>query len=123
MEHIYLRLYDPTNTYMSPAGTIMDAAAVAEQFPASQSFAYIVQVDEGEEVMYGFYSLSAMKSKYGINKSLTGAEAVQAVEDAMNAAQEAEAEAMANDISPEERIAAALEFQVLSSLPDAEQGE
>lgn len=120
MKQIYLRLYDPADTFMSPGGTIMDAAAVREQFPASQVFAYIVHTDASGEVMYGFYSLSAMKSKYGISQSLTGAEAVQAVEDAMNAEKEAEAEAQENYVSPEERIAAALEFQALSSLPDAE---
>ncbi len=120
MEHIYLRLYDPADTFLAPGGTIMDAAAVREQFPASQMFTYIVHTDAGGEVMYGFYSLSAMRSKYGISQALTGAEAVQAVENAMNAEKEAEAEAQASYISPEERIAAALEFQALSSLPDAE---
>ena len=73
-------------------------------------------------MMYGFYSLSAMKSKYGIEIS-NPVQAVKAVEDAMNAEQEqqeAEALAMAEAITPEERIAAALEFQALASLPDVE---
>ena len=120
MEKIYLKLYDPADTYMSPASTLMDAAGVLNDFPAAQSFPHIVQTDEGGEMLYGFYSLSAMKSKYNIDQSLTGAEAVQAVEDAMNAEKEQqEAEAQAY-VAPEERIAAALEFQTLTSLPDAE---
>lgn len=120
MEHIYLKLYNPNDTYMSPASTLMDAAGVLNDFPAAQSFPHIVQTDASGEMMYGFYSLSAMKSKYNIDQSLTGAEAVQAVEDAMNAEQEQqEAEAQAY-VAPEERIAAALEFQTLTSLPDAE---
>lgn len=123
MERIYLKLYQPSDTYMSPAGTLMDEAAVREQFPAAQTFLHIVQTDEGGEMMYGFYSLSAMRSKYSISKSLNDAQACQAVEDAMNAEreeQEAEAQALAEAITPEERIAAALEFQALASLPDVE---
>ena len=122
MENIYLKLYDANDTYMSPSGALMDAERVAAHYPASQSFAYIVQTDASGEMMYGFYSLSAMKSKYGIvNSNLV--QAVQAIEDAMNAeqeAQEAEAQAAAEMVTPEERIAAALELQALMSMPDME---
>ena len=120
MEAVYLKLYNPNDTYMSPSGEIMNAENVLRHFPAAQTFTHIVHTDVGQEMMYGFYSLSAMKSKYNIDPSLTGAEAVQAVEDAMNAEQEQqEADAQAY-VAPEERIAAALEFQTLTSLPDAE---
>ena len=124
MEPIYLKLYNPNDTYMSPAGVIMDAAGVLAHFPAAQTFAHVVQTDAGNEMMYGLYSLSAMKSKYNIDMSLTGSEAVQAVEDAMKAEQEqqeAEAAAAAEMVTSEERIAAALEFQALASLPDIEE--
>lgn len=123
MERIYLKLYNPNDTYMSPASVIMDAAGVLRDFPAAQLFPHIVHTDEGGEMLYGFYSLSAMKSKYGIDKNLVGAEAVQAVEDAMNKEQriqEEEALARAEMVTPEERIAAALEFQALANLPDVE---
>ena len=123
MEHIYLKLYNPADIYTSPAGTLMDASKVSEDFPASQVFPYIVQTDASGEMMYGFYNLSAMKSKYNINQNLVGAEAVQAVEEAMNAeqeVQEVEAQAYANTATPEERIAASLEFQTLTNLPDVE---
>ena len=122
MEHVYLKLYDANDTYMSPAGTMMDEAGVLERFPAVAHFQHVVQTDAGGEMMYGFYSLSAMKSKYGVEIS-NPTQAVKAVEDAMNAEQEqqeAEAQAMAEAITPEERIAAALEFQALASLPDVE---
>lgn len=123
MEHIYLKLYNPADTYTSPGSVLMDAAKVAEEFPASQVFPFIVQTDESEIMMYGFYNLSGMKSKYNIDSSLTDIEAVQAIEEAMNAEQEAneaEAQAYANTVTPEERIAASLEFQTLTNLPDAE---
>lgn len=120
MERIYLKLYNFNDIYMSPSGDIMDAVKVGNQFPASQSFPYIVQTDAGEEMMYGFYSLSSMKSKYNISQDLTNIEAVQAIEEAMNAEQEAQELEAQSYIPPEERIAASLEFQTLTSLPDVE---
>ena len=123
MEAVYLKLYNPNDTYMSPSGEIMDAENVLRHFPAAQTFTHIVHTDAGQEMMYGFYSLSAMKSKYGIEGG-TPEQAVQAVENAMNAereAQEAEALAQAEMVTPEERIAAALEFQALAAMPDMEE--
>ena len=120
MTQIYLRLYDTNDTYMSPASTLYDAAGVLNDFPAAQHFPHIVHTDAGGEIMYGLYSLSAMKAKYGISIG-NNAQAVQAVEDAMNAEQEAQEEEAASYIAPEERIAAALEFQALASLPDIEE--
>lgn len=123
MEPIYLKLYDANDTYMAPSGTLMDEAGVLEHFPAVAHFQHIVHTDAGGEMMYGFYSLSAMKAKYGVEIS-NPTQAVKAIEDAMNAEQEqqeAEAQAMAEAITPEERIAAALEFQALASLPDVEE--
>lgn len=120
MERIILKLYNPTDIYMSPASILMDADRILNDFPAAQSFPHIVHTDDGGEMLYGFYSLSAMKSKYNIDPNLTGAEAVQAIEDAMNAEQEQQEAEAAAYVSPEERIAASLEFQALTSLPDAE---
>ena len=124
MERVYLKLYDANDTYMSPAGTLMNGAGVLEHFPAVAHFQHIVHTDAGGEMMYGFYSLSAMRSKYGINPELNNAQACQAVEDAMNAErqqQEEEAQAAAEMVTPEERIAAALEWQALASMPDIEE--
>lgn len=121
MKNIYLELYDNYKIYVSPSGDIMNAEKIYANFPAAQQFTYIVHTDEGSEMMYGFYMLSAMKSKYHIDSSLNDEEACQAIEDAMNAereAQEEEARAASEIITPEERIAAALEFQTLNSLPD-----
>lgn len=123
MERVYLKLYDPADTYVSMTNKVRDAAEVIESYPAARYFPFIVHTDEGGEVMYGFYNLSAMMSKYGIDRALTGAEAVQAVEDAMNAEQEAQEEEAAAYVSPEERIAASLEFQTLTSLSDVDEEE
>ena len=123
MERVYLKLYNSNDTYISPSNEIMDAVAVSSHFPASSVAAFVVQTDAYNEIMYGFYNLSTMKSKYNIDPSLNNVEAVQAIEDAMNLEkqQQEEAERAAALIpTPEERIAAALEFQNLNNLPDAE---
>lgn len=122
MEHIYLKLYDPIDTYLSPASTLYDAASVLKDFPAAQHFPHIVQTDANSEMMYGFYALSAMKSRYGVTNS-NPVQAVQEIEDAMNAEQEAQEEDAAAYVSPEERIAASLEFQTLMSLSDVDEEE
>ena len=123
METIYLKLYNANDIYMSPSNEIMDEVTVLNHFPAVSHFTYIFQTDASGEMMYGFYSLSAMKSKYNIDSSLDNMEAVEAIEVAMNeeiAAQIAAELEAANAVTPEERIAAALEFQNLSNLPDLE---
>lgn len=124
MERIYLKLYNPNDTYISPVSTLMDSTQILKDFPAAQIFPHIVQTDESGEMLYAFYPLSSMKSRYGIDKNLNGAEAVKAIEDAMNAEREEQEELArleAQKVTAEERIAAALEFQALSSLPDIEE--
>jgi len=123
METVYLKLYDPTDNYIAPSGEYMDAAKVYEHFPAATSFTYVVHTDAGGEMMIGFYSLSSLRAKYNIDGFLSDIEAVQAIEDAMNAEreqQDAEMKEVAERVTPEERIAAALEFQTLTSLPNIE---
>lgn len=121
MERVYLKLYNNNDIYMSPVGTIMTSVEVYRDFPAAAQFDFIVETDAYSEVMIGFYSLNSMKSKYNIDDSLSKEDAVQAIEDAMNAEREAEEQSHHQQIiTPEERIAAALEYQVLMSMEDAE---
>ncbi len=123
MERVYLKLYDPTDVYIAPSGDVMDEVKVHEHFPAVANFTYIVHTDAGGEMMYGFYALSAMRSKYDVNPGLDNIQACQAIEDAMNAEreqQDAEMKEVAERVTSEERIAAALEFQTLTSLPNIE---
>ena len=114
---ITLKKYVSDDTYMAPSGALMDAAAVRAKFPASAHFAHVVQTDAAGQMMYGFYNLAAMRSKYGIDSSLSEDEAVPALEAAMNAEQDAQA-AAATEPTAEERIAAMMEYQVLTSMSD-----
>ena len=106
--------YTGDKTFMFPNGAIATKEAVLEQFPAALTFTHIVETDENEEVMWALQNLSAIRTQMGIDKSLSEEEAIAAIEEIINTPQEvAQAEPTA-----EERIAAALEYQVMSSLPD-----
>ena len=63
--------------------------------------------------MFAMQNLSAMRSQHGIDSSLTEAEAITAIQDILNTP-----ETVSEEPTAEERIAAALEYQVMASLPD-----
>lgn len=107
--------YTGDKTYMFPNGALATKEAVLEHFPAALSFVHVVETDENEEVMWALQNLSAMRSQMGIDSSLTEDEAIVAIEEIINNPPVIETEATA-----EERIAAALEYQVMASLPDEE---
>lgn len=95
---------------MFPNGAIATHETVLQQFPACLTFTHIVETDEAGEVMFALENLSAMKSFYNLDSSLSIEDAIIAVEHAAN-----------NPVAdtppgPEERIAAAMEFQNAMSL-------
>ena len=107
--------YTGEKTYMFPNGALATKEAVLKQFPAALAFAHIVETDEAGEVMFALQNLSAMRTFYNIDKSLTEAEAIAAIQEKVN-----EEPVVDDTPSAEERIASALEYQVLSSMPDDE---
>lgn len=110
-----LEKYTGEKTYMFPNGALATPAAVLEQFPAALTFAHIVETDGNGEVMWAFQNLSAMRTMHEIDKSLSEAEAIQALQDIINTPP------VIDDMpSAEERIAAALEYQNLASMDDME---
>ena len=120
-QKVYLKLYKPQDTYISPAGTIMDAEAVAKQFPATQIYPYVVGTDAAGQMMHSIYSLGSLKSQYGVGSDVADEEAVALIAEKMyeaNAAAEQAAAEAAGQPTAEERTAAALEFLAMSSLPD-----
>lgn len=110
--------YTGNKTYMFPNGTLATKENVLEQFPAALNFTFIVETDENEEVMWALQNLSAMRTQMGIDASLTEDEAIAAIEEIVNTSPEENTEPTA-----EERIAAALEYQVMTSLPDDTESE
>ena len=105
--------YTGEKTFMFPNGAVATKEAVLEQFPAAIAFAHIVETDENEEVMWALQNLSAVRTQMGIDSSLTEEEAIAKIEEIINTPQE-----VSTEPSAEERIAAALEYQVMTSLPD-----
>ena len=112
-----LKLYDQNDTYMSPAGTLLDAAAVLGQWPAAARFAHVVETDPSGETMLSFDGLSKMCGIFDVDRSgLTDAEAVEALAEAIYQ-QRLASEGDPAESTPEERIAAALELANTINLP------
>lgn len=109
-----LELYDNTKTYMYPSGRLATPAAVAEKYPAVAVFAHVVGTDEAGQVMFSLENLSAMRTRYGISRDLTVPQAIAALQQKLDQ----EAAPRTDAVTAEERIAAALEAQVLLTMPE-----
>lgn len=105
--------YTGGKTYMFPNGALATPEAMLAQFPAVLTFTHIIETDETGEVAFAVQNLSAMRSLYGIDSSLSEAEAIAAIQEIVNTEPE-----VGMTPTPDERIAAALEYQVMASLPD-----
>lgn len=106
--------YDGTKTYMFPNGKLATKEAVLSKFESALTFPHIVETDENGEVMFALQNLSAMRTFYNIDKSLSEDEAIAKIQEIVNTPP-AEPEP-----SAEERTAAAMELQALNSLADVE---
>lgn len=107
--------YTGEKTYMFPNGALATPEVMVEQFPAVLTFAHIIETDEAGEVAFAVQNLNAMRSFYGVDSSLTETEAIAAIQEIVNTEPEVD-----DTPTPDERIAAALEYQVMASLPDEE---
>jgi hypothetical protein len=107
--------YTGEKTYMFPNGAIATKEEVLSQFPAALAFAHIVETDEAGEVLFALQNLSAMRTFYKIDKGLSEAEAIAAIQEKVNTEPVVD-----TTPSAEERIASALEFQTMMSMPDAQ---
>lgn len=102
--------YTGDKTYMFPNGAIATKEAVLKQFPAALTFVHFVETDENGEIMWAFQNLSAMRTMYEIDSSLSEDEALAKIEEIINTPPPEP------EPSAEERMAAAMEFQNLMSL-------
>ena len=108
-----IELYTGDKIYMFPNGDIATKERMLQEFPAALTFDHIIETDEAGEVAFAVQNLSAMCSLYQIDTSLPVEEKIAKIEEIINTDPEEDTSA-----SAEERIAAALEAQVLMSLPD-----
>lgn len=109
-----LEFYDGTKTYMYPNMRVATPQVMQTDYPAILTFRHVIETDEAGEVCFGIENFSAMKSRYNIDKNLSDNEALEAIQNILNAEPEYEP-------SAEERIASALEFQNMMALPDEEE--
>jgi hypothetical protein len=100
---IKLEKFTGNKTYMYPNGTIAQPERIKRDFPAVEHFTHVIEVNGN--VCQAVMELAALRQMHNIDDSLTEEEAIQAIQDILNAP-EPEAEP-----TPEERIAAAMEFQ------------
>lgn len=104
--------YTGEKTYMFPNGAIATPEVVKAKYPAVTAFVHIVETDENGEVLWALQNLSAMRTHYGIDASLSVDDAIAAIQDIVNTPQPEP------EPSAEERIAAALEYQNVASMED-----
>lgn len=102
--------YNPTKTYMFPNGTIATPQIIQEKYPAVNVFQHIVETDEQGEVLFALQNLAAVRGQMGVDSSLSEDEAVAKIEELRNAPPPEPTP------SPEDRIAANLEWQTLLTL-------
>jgi len=103
-----LEKFDGQKTYMFPNGEVATPERIITDFPAVEQFPHVLEVNG--DVCQAVMNLNALRQMHDIPAELTEDEAIQAIEDIINAPQP-EPEPTA-----EERIAAAMEFQNLMNL-------
>ncbi|MBE6890351.1 MAG: hypothetical protein E7485_10095 [Ruminococcaceae bacterium] len=113
---IKLEKYTGEKTYMFPNGAIATKEAVLENYPAAEVFTFVVGTDELGQVMQSMDNLSVLRGVYGIDSTLSEDEAIAAIETILNTPKEA-----VEEVTAEERIAACMEYQMLTSMEDTEE--
>lgn len=104
--------YTGEKTYMFPNGQLATKEAVLKHFPAALTFAHVVETDDEGQVMWAFQNLAAMKTMHGIDKSVPEQAAIEKLQQILNAP------APIPGPTPEERMAAAMEFQNMMMIKD-----
>ena len=106
-----LKIYDE-KTRMYPSGKVATKEVVYADYPAVKVFTHVIETDENDEIIYAINNLSALRTSYGIDKSLDAQQAVEKIQEIMNTPPEP----VEVEPSAEERIAASLEYQNLLSM-------
>ncbi len=107
---IKIEKFTGNKTYMYPNGAIATPEKLKADFPAVEVFPHIIETDEAEQVCFAVQNLAAVCSQMGIDPTLTEAEAISKIEELRNTP------APEPEVSAEERIAAALEYQNLTNM-------
>lgn len=112
-----LEKYTGEKTYMYPNAVLATPERVLADFPAAVAFPHVIETDDNGEVLFAIMNLSAMRSQYGIDASLTEEEAIQELENILNTPEKIVVEEDTATTALE-NIAAQLEFQNMMALDD-----
>ena len=104
-----LEKFDGIKTYMFPNSEVATPEIIRAKFPAVDSFVHVIEVNG--DVCQAVMNLAALRAIHEIASGLSETEAIFAIEARINAPAEV-------IIEPEERLAAAAEFQNILALPD-----
>lgn len=101
--------YTGEKTYMYPSSKLATPEVVMEDYPSIIAFPHVIETDENEQVIFGIYNISVLRSQYQINPELSEDEAIAKIQEIRNTPEVIE------EPEPDaaERIAAALEYQNL----------
>ena len=117
MRKLIIYNIEDNKTYQYPNGALATPERVLSDYPAIATFKHIIETDEFEQMFIGIQNLAMARTMYNVDKELYDEEAVLAIQDIMNT----QDETAINTPSAEERIASALEYQVMMSMPDVEE--
>lgn len=109
---IKLEKFTGNKTYMFPNSEVATPEIIRKKFPAVDNFVHVIEVNG--DVCQAVMNLNALRAIHNIDIVLSERDAIQAIEDKVNILPE-------EVITPEERLAAAAEFQNIISLPDAKE--
>jgi len=102
--------FDGKSTYMFPNGELATPEKIREKFPAVDYFPHVLEINGN--VCQAVMELQALRNIHGIDPSISDDEAIAQIEQKINTPPPPPPP------SPDERIAAAMEFQNLLALPD-----
>ena len=117
MRKLIIYNIEDNKTYQYPNGALATPERVLSDYPAIATFKHIIETDEFKQMFIGIQNLAMARTMYNVDKELSDEEAVLAIQDIMNT----QDETAINTPSAEERIASALEYQVMMSMPDVEE--
>lgn len=111
---IKLIFADDAQTMMYPNGEIATKERMEADFPAITAFKHVIETDENNQVCFAVQNFAAMRSSYNIDERLSDNEALQMIQDILNAPEPAP------EPTDQTRIADALEDLVVLNMPDEE---
>lgn len=111
---IKLELYTGEKDYVTSSGVLYNKKKVLEEFPSALTVPFVVETNTKGRIIFGMSALDILCETYGISDELSDGEAIKAIEEIRNTP------VTETQVTAEERIAAALEYQVMASLPDEE---